>query len=172
MKRTFLPRNFVIEDENLIRSIAWSFHRSSGVDIDELISEGIHAYCEAKLRWDPDQNAKFSTWAYFCITTTLITFVKLEKRQVLVDMEYMFSNMHSNPTAWFEFLDALPQECQQLAKIVLEEKEELAGLSGKFARGDLSRILRKRGWSWNQIWDGFRLMSSTLASIPENMVKP
>lgn len=171
MKRTFLPKNFVIEDKNLIHSIAWSFHKSSGVEFDELFSEGVHAYCEAKLRWDSNRSTKFTTWAFLCITNALINYVKLEKRQVLVDMEYAFSGMYSNPTTWFEFLDALPRECQQLAKIVLEEKEELAGLPGKFARGELSRILRKRGWSWNQIWDGFRLMSNVLASIPENVIK-
>lgn len=167
MNRTRLPKNFTIKDKNLILRLSWSFHHTTGVDLEELISESIVAYCEAQLKWDCNKGTKFSTWAYSCITNALIHFTKVETRYIFPDTDAPFSRT-INQTHWFEFFDALPKECQEMASIILKEKNELAGLPPKLARGVLISILRKQGWAWSKIWERLRMMQQTLSNIPTN----
>lgn len=60
MTKTMMYR----DHEKLIYSMAWKFNKSTGIDIDELISEFNLVFCESFKRFDPESGNKFST--YFC----------------------------------------------------------------------------------------------------------
>src|SRR5690348_14988498 len=76
------------EHVNLVRSIAWSFHRSTGIDWRELFSEATAAYFQGlkfheerhgmKLH-DPSKGGK-TTWIYQWIRGEMINFCKREQR--------------------------------------------------------------------------------------------
>jgi RNA polymerase sigma factor (sigma-70 family) len=89
-----------MENLNLIKSVAWSFHQTTGVRMDELISEATLAYLEACRTHDPEKS-KVTTWAYYHMRSRLIDFIKKEKRYRLIldafdgdESQYERQNIH------------------------------------------------------------------------------
>jgi len=52
-----------------------------GVELDDLVQEGLIGLQEAHLRYDPTRNAKFETYATFWIKKRALEFLKLELRE-------------------------------------------------------------------------------------------
>lgn len=71
---------------NLIYNRAWSFHRTTGIELEELIAEATLAYLIAKQNYDKNKGASFITYAYKCINSALIEYQrKLKKFEVIND---------------------------------------------------------------------------------------
>lgn len=68
-----------IENQDMIRKLAWSFHKSTGVDYKELFSEACLAYCESLRSFNPLKGCKQTTHAWTVIQNQLCDFVKQEK---------------------------------------------------------------------------------------------
>jgi DNA-directed RNA polymerase specialized sigma24 family protein len=64
---------------NLVRHLAWSFHRSTGIEWKELFSEACVIYFEVVGFRDAEKGAE-TTWLYRCIQNRLINFCKKEQR--------------------------------------------------------------------------------------------
>lgn len=68
--------NELMENINLIRSIAWTFYKGSwGIEWDDLFSEACLAYLQAVQIYNPN-NGKKSSLAYICIKNALGNFCK------------------------------------------------------------------------------------------------
>jgi hypothetical protein len=67
------------ENVNLVRKIAWSFHKSTGIDYKELFAEACLWYYEAVRTWSLERNTKLSTYAYSIIQKKLSDFAGIEK---------------------------------------------------------------------------------------------
>jgi DNA-directed RNA polymerase specialized sigma subunit len=70
-----------IENASLIRKLAWSFHKSTGVDYKELFSEACLAYYESLRSFNPMKGCKKTTHAWTVISNQLCDFVKREKQE-------------------------------------------------------------------------------------------
>ena len=151
-----------MEDINLIRKIAWSFHKTTGVDFQELVSEGITCYYESLQTYRPDKGLCKSTYIYHCVTKNLINFCKSEQRYVLD----CFINPVTNPTPFFELADEFSGDTKFILNLIMDYKQDFAGIPGKTARGRLVKSLRHQGWTWSRIWDGIRNFKSTLNENP------
>ena len=77
-----------MKDINLIRKIAWSFHKSTGLDWDDLFQEAALAYLEALQSYDK-RKGKLSTHAWHCIVSRLKNYWKKERewQEPLLDIE-------------------------------------------------------------------------------------
>ena len=60
---------------NLIRKIAWSFHRSTGLEWDDLFQEAAVAYYESLESYD-ESRGKITTHAWNCISNRLKNYLK------------------------------------------------------------------------------------------------
>ena len=65
----------------LVKSIALKF-RDSGLDLDDLIQEGYIALARAFSKFNPDNETKFSTYAYVVVERALINVVEKYIRRV------------------------------------------------------------------------------------------
>ena len=151
-----------MEDINLIRKIAWSFHQTTKVDFEELVSEGIYQYYECLKYFDHERGVKRSTLLYRYVHNRLVTFTKIEQRYVLG----CFINPVTNPTPFFELADEFSGDTKFILNLIMDYKQDFAGIPGKTARGRLVKSLRYQGWSWSRIWDGIRNFKSTLNENP------
>jgi len=64
-----------MQDINLIKKLAWSFHRTTNVEWDDLFQEAALAYYEGLTRYDSSKG-KISTFMYHHIKNHLINYVR------------------------------------------------------------------------------------------------
>ena len=151
---------------NLIRSICWSFARSSGIEYNELFSEAVLCYYESKHRFNKKLKVKKSTWLYKVISNHLITFIKNEQKiktgtVPLENLNISFENKYIE-----NFNESFSDLGQQLSRIIYDNEDLFTfDKAAKINRGILVQFLREElHWSWPMIW-------KSLSSIKEDLSK-
>jgi DNA-directed RNA polymerase specialized sigma24 family protein len=165
----------------MMKRLAYSFHSTTGLPFDELLSSAFLAFAHCRQTYDPNK-AAFSTYLYHAAKTRMIDFchsayhINLEdpnmKRQpsspYLYEAAMALSHQtnHQDPEYLCMFKDSLKnmsEEAQQVCEMIFESPAEfLAQSKPKLSRGVVYRKLREKGWSWSKIWNSFREIKSTL----------
>jgi len=178
-------RNFPVETlaeqyRRLIEDRAISFHRSYGMPMDELRSEGYLILCSVKKRYNP-QKARLCTYLYVCLNSGLTRFTSEWRRQLPADYvglsgieNSLMYSCEQVPVDWVEqFWEAireLSEEAEQVVVLVIDGPEELYEYirdhSPKKVRGKLVKYLREEcRWTWAQIWMVFREIKEFVRSL-------
>lgn len=155
---------FKPEHLNIIRSLAWSFHRTTGLDFEELFNEACFHYCRACEHYKGNKGTKFTTYLYPVIRSRLIDFSKsemdwLNARQGYADQE--------SQIPVYEYWNDLHSDIMEILDWIQAHDEELAGMAPKKARGMVKDHLREQGWAWPRIWNAFRNTKKTLSETEE-----
>lgn len=149
-----------MKDLNLIRKVAWTFTKKTGMDYDELFGEASLAYSEAIHTYDPTRGAKFITHAYTCMRNHLINFCKKEtarrNRYICFDyqtngacpkeektfaeiLNHVYGGIFTSqyPTGEVSFYDIIsewPEDARKVATMVLDNVEQLTLENAHFRR--------------------------------------
>ena len=155
-------------NHNLIRSIAWSFHRTTGIELEELISEATIAYLEALKTYRKSKKTKLSTWAYLIMRNHLIAFYKksLQPREWELLPETPPDPFHSYSVK--EQLEQMGGCAKQICEMIFKAPEEFLCHPPKMARGKIRQKLRKQGWSYPNIWAGIREVKEMINTLNES----
>ncbi len=165
-----------VTDINLIRKIAWSYYKTTGIDYEELFSEALLASCEADVSYKSNMKAKKSTYMWCYMNSKLAGFIYNQKRQAnymyMDDINYTPLCINTNNT-YKEFLKTIPQECKELINEIVKNPHKYESINTKgehfikpkLARGILFRSLRKKGWSNGKIWRNIRYMKENINKI-------
>ncbi len=144
-----------MENINLIRKIAWSFHKTTGLDWDDLFQEASLAYCQAMKTYDPRRGA-ISTYMWWTITSHLKNYLRQELNHITP-----LTNIEEVPT--FELpkttdplCNILSREAMLVAAVILRRPKKYDSMFPKQAKYRVSRILHRRGISWPVIWTGIK----------------
>jgi len=135
---------------NLIRETAWSFHRTTGVNWDDLFGEACVAYCQA-INAHENGTAK-STLIFSCIRNRLANFCRSELRNKYIrDIDWYES---SEPEQDFEFFetsihDKLSKDSKSIVNMILKNPRRYA-LPPRKALGKIRYNLRNRK-KWNTV---------------------
>jgi RNA polymerase sigma factor (sigma-70 family) len=153
---------------NLVRKIAWSFHRTTGWDYDDLYQQGCVLYLEAMSRYDPSSGTKFTTFAWIHMRNQLSDYV-YPGRNPDCSLEDSVGEEHDvheilegnlpDPEHVTEFAQevmALSPAGQRICDLLFSNPDKFARMGAQAGRGEVKARLREAGLSWNQIWDGFR----------------
>ncbi len=153
---------------NMIYKIAWSFHKTTGIDFKELESESNWLFVRAAGKWDGRRKkAKFSTYLYRVLTNGLIRFVNKwgkfhPPEEVIESYEILIKGCDKET----RILSKLSDEGKEVAQMLLNiPSETLEIISPRKIRGDLRRELRFQGWS-------FPLINKTISEIREVLKNP
>lgn len=153
---------------NLIRKIAWSFSRTTGLEWEELFGEAELALVYAIRSYNPEK-CKLSTWIYKRVTSHLTTTIKKEKRHknnVELHEEYGYGeNTEESQLNMISIFDTLSPEATEVCQMILENPLEFLESSSKLSRGHVYRKLRKVGWPWEKIWSTFNEIREVLNVI-------
>ena len=142
-----------MENINLIRKIAWSFHSSTGLDPEELFQEAAVAYFSSLEKYDPARGA-LSTFMYRAMTNHLGNYTaRIKKRKINTCELTKFNDVSEIPD---DPIDIIPEELWEIPECIFDQFEHFASLSKRRAKLALAQELRKKGWSWSQIWSGIR----------------
>lgn len=144
------------EHINLIRSIAWNFHRTTGIQWQELFSEACLAYCESLKSYNPKKSAS-TTWAYHAMKNALINFCKREsEHRTPYGVEEWFESSSLPAYEFFEDLSLLSEDTQKIIRMVRKNPRRYVNRKVNTPRKSLGRIKRdlreQKKWSWPRIW--------------------
>ena len=149
---------------NLIRRIAWSYSRTTGLDIDDLFSVAAIGYTKALNTYDPERSC-FSTWAWINMSRELNNYLAGMRPDPHAsrDLEEVGPE---EAVSFKEMLTSMDKEAREVCEIVFETPHEFI-VQGrpKLSQGRLRDALRERGWSWPSIRRGMREVKHTLTEM-------
>jgi len=144
-----------MENINLIRKIAWSFHTTTNMECDDLFQEAALAYCEALKSYDP-KRGKISTYMWHCIASHLKNYLKEQEKQNghVCSMEDINIARPIYSKACFENLS---KDAQEMAEVVLSNPIKYSSVTPELARKKIAReMIEEKHWSWQKVWIGIR----------------
>lgn len=146
--------NLIEEHIALVKKIA-SKYRNYDVPFDDLVQEGLLGLLEAKDKYIPDKNAKFSTYAVYWIKKRIIEFVNKENKSRIPNsdnIENVAEEIHDKEMQESKIVD-LPGNLSSIEKKViklffeehktLNEISELLGIRRERVRQIKQKALRK-----------------------------
>ena len=68
----------------------------------------------------------------------------------------MLDSSYELQMPYVDLYKELPEDCKEIANIILEFIDDIPESSPKKMRGSVVKILRENNWSWPNIWDGFK----------------
>lgn len=149
---------------NLIYERAWSFHRTTGINFDDLVSVADQAYAEKEKEFNPDYGVKFTTFMYKALTNKLTDYCRELKSVPVYCHEEILQNQSCQPD-FDRILGKVPEinpklnpDVKELIKVILDNQNEFKEQQ-KENRGILRRILRQKyGWAHGKISATFLLI--------------
>jgi DNA-directed RNA polymerase specialized sigma subunit len=151
MKRTnYSFKNY----QNLVYKIAWGFHQTTGIELDELIQEASLAFCEGLKHYDSSRG-KVTTFMWLWITDYLKNYVKKQNKHhfpllFIEDLKY------DEAVSKDLIFESLSREAGQIADIVLNTPKMFIGKSPEEATKRIINVLDHRGWDMKRIWSGIQ----------------
>ena len=151
-----------MENINLIRTIAWSFHRTTGLDYQELFSEACVGYYEAVQAYNKNENCKLTTLAYTIMQNKLKLFCASEQKHRVTDFPEGYDCEYLSSESFEERLQEWPPDCRYLAEVILScpafFTQETPNLKRrktkpKTVKRRIRKYLIDRGWKGHRIED-------------------
>jgi len=155
---------------NLIHKVAWSFHRSTKYDLDELFQEAALAYYTALRHYNLQHNdmlrgrlngVKTTTFLYRCMQQHLINYLRREKKKWngnIVPLEQARGKVVENS----QLFERLSRDAQEMLNIALLSPSTFSAMPREVVQRHLARIMISRGWSWKRVWCATRDISLAL----------
>ena len=149
-----------MENINLIHKIAWSFHKSTGMDVDDLIQEASLIYLEAIKTYDPSKG-KLSTYIWKVTKNHLQYFVTYQNKwnDKTISIEEVDID---KPVSRYSLFDSLTREAKDIVDVVLSAPAEFDSLIPAKARKRVINKLRGKHWNMVKIAQGMEELKAVL----------
>lgn len=142
------------ENINLIRKIAWSFHHTTNIELEELFAEASLAYCEALKNYNP-KRGNITTYLWIRITDRLKNYLKEHKQYYNVFAS--FEDVTTDKPIYSEFIfESLSREAQQIADIILKYPNKYISMPSHLAKREVRKTMKNKGWPWKRIISGIQ----------------
>ena len=139
-----------MKDINLIRKVAWSFHKTTGLDWEDLFQEASLAYCKALKQYDPDRGVQLSTFMFWAIRSHLLNYIAKEKKHHnhIIPFEDLAEDYHTG-TSLFEQIST---EGQQLISVLFSSPVDFEQPMSTSFSMKIGKKMMGEGWERNKIW--------------------
>ena len=148
----------------VVYRLAWSFHKTSRVDFDDLFQEAAIAALEGEKSYKPEKG-KQVTHIYQVVMNRLIDFIRREAKYhltfILPDEELDHPVQNS---LFFDFYNSLSKSGRDVVDTVMENKEEIL-INQKKARGIVRKKLREKGCSYEKAGEKIRRLKVDLQKM-------
>jgi len=149
---------------NLIRKLAWNFHRSTGVDFKELFCEASLKYCEILRTYDKEKGA-LPAYAWTAITNRLIHFVRIEKRYQTVDTTVFFNTSYIQETFFqSDIYETLPEDCKTIIQKIFDILKENDEYPISLLLWKVKTILTEEGWTHRRTQQNINILRKTFGN--------
>lgn len=134
---------------NLVRKIAWSFHATTGIEMEDLYSEACLAYAIAIKKHNP-LICKETTFMWYCIQNHLKTYIENLKKKTIPSLSIEDLKYDSMVDIDLVF-EKLSREAQQVARYILMTPLIYASMDPKKAKRKVLKVMAKNGVPLKQI---------------------
>lgn len=140
--------------EKLIKKISWSWHKTTGIELEILIAEANVAFVECQ-KYHDSKKGKFSTLLYHNIESKFKNLLAYQNQSrhngIEVELENLILSSPGKQEKRCIFQDALTKlsiEAQQIITVVLEAPADLLAMlpKPKLSKHQLTQYLRLKGW--------------------------
>lgn len=154
MKRTKYPQANIARNIGLVKKIALSFHQTTGLELQELISQGYLIYLESMNGWDP-KKGKFSTYMWYCLSSGFKNYLLQENKHKAIQVDCL--RIPKEEPAYFNLLN---DEAWEIARLILKEPDAYVALPKQTVMEKLKKILYNSGWKEERIQAGFNCLQT------------
>ena len=153
--------------EPMLHKLAWSFHRTTGLEVDDLFSEACVGFLRAFRTYDSTKG-ELGVRVWVMVSNHLSSYIRTQRSKPLPVYEFMEDGMEDprkDIEAQEDFADMvgrMSEEAQTLVRVVLSSPEEFLQASARATRGSLTRFLRGQGWSVETVARCFREVKAVL----------
>lgn len=150
---------------DMMRRIAWSFHRTTGLPFDDLFSNACVTFVRYKDRCD-SKKGKASTLLWNAIKQDLICYCEEQQRKAFTvngeDLEPLLPAPYGpeEDLSFKETLDSLSDEAKQVVEMIFASPQEFLEAGAKVT--SVKNKLREQNWSWPKIGRTIREIKMTL----------
>jgi hypothetical protein len=147
-----------ISNVNLLRKIAWSFHKTTGIEWEELFAEALFKYVLLAKEYDLEENSdkrKVSTLIWTSISNGLKSYIEQYGR-INGPLEHL-----GDAEEWkWDRYDALPfwenltEEAQGVADLVIKQSDHFAVIPPEQVEKHIIFVLSNMGWKMEKILTG------------------
>lgn len=141
-----------------LQKLAWSFANTTGLDREDLYGEACLSFVEAVDKYT-EERGTFTTFLWTCVRNSLVDYChSFQNPEVPINEKAEFANTVDEERKYYFrlMLQSLPEDVQNICRLVLDAPHEYAMHKPRAARGVLVKQLRNTGWIWSRIWDGMR----------------
>lgn len=148
---------------NLIRKIAWSYHKSTGIEWDELFQECVLIYYHSLQSYNP-KRGRFTTHLWYSICSNLNNYLKKEAlyKERIVSIEDVQADI---PVSYADFSESLTKEAQEIAEIIIASSKKYLWVNPEHIQQRIENIMLCRGWSSHKIHKGIEDLKQACVSI-------
>lgn len=155
------------ENVDLVRKIAWSFHKTTGLNFDDLMHEAVGVYCEAIHNYKPNQGQKFTTFAWMLIQNALVNYAKKQQKINTHSSEFELETLecaYCDESAFYtsNFFESLSKEAQEIVDLVLTFPDIFVKDHPKMTKQHIKKMLQNRGWEKEKIRYAFNNIKNAL----------
>ncbi len=133
------------------KKIAWVFHRTTGVELEELFGEACLAYAKALSCYKPGKST-LDTWTYACMRNQLINFCKKQRIKPIS----LPSNIAAPKVKESLHMAQLSNDAQTIYQMIVDSPADFYNLPPNLAKEEIRCRLRGLNWQWERILDTFR----------------
>ena len=129
-----------MENINLIRKIAWSFHFTTGLEWDDLFQEAALAYLVALKYYDPDRGA-LSTHMWCSITSHIKNYLK--KQNEWYDVVFPIEEIEEVPSDPDELWEMIGENGKKVLELIVRFPDRWYGSSADMKRQVRAELIAK-----------------------------
>lgn len=143
---------------NLIRKIAWSFHKTTGLNWDDLFSAAVDGYFNAMDCYDA-KKAGISTHLTMYLTYHMLNYIKKQKEinepLTSIDAEEFYYIPTHNPIPFWE---SLTKDAQKIAELICKYSQYFVCLNSDQAEQRVIQLMThsKVGWTEERTLTGLK----------------
>lgn len=156
----------------IIYKLARSFHRSTGLEYDDLVAQGNLIFCEIQKGYTKKQGVKFSTFLYRCLVNRFITYIKTQQRyrkhhvnSDFIESSFTTKDINLNFAVRKSMLS---KEAKTVIRVLLESPQEFFNLTGveklQEVKTKLYKKCRSLGWHRPKVLMLFKEIKTFLLS--------
>lgn len=151
----------------IAHKLALSYNRTTGIEVEELVSEAYLEYLIWEPRYDPEKSAR-STFAWMVMEGKMRDLAARAKNAPVADSEYIetCASLAGNPETRYLFLDSLRElstDAFEVCRMIFEAPLTFIQDTPRASRKTLADFLRTQGWTFVRIENVIRELKHFLA---------
>lgn len=149
----------------MLHSIAWKFHHTTGIDIDDLFGEACVAAVEQMSKYDTSRGC-ITTFLNTAIQNRLSSYIlllKRKKRKKLHRSMFLLADdrLPDRSMIFTSNIKRLGTDAKRLCQMILESPEKYLHMNCQ----ELASHLRNDGWAWRDIRIAYKEIKQLLKSV-------